>query len=174
MTDKKSYDTTKFREHLSAGTLLLREGKHIQALKELEEAYALDDEQFDVCLNLAGAYILNKKFKKAVAILEPMTETYPDNAEVWQNLGAAYLGNPVLADDEAQLKAVDAFVHALNIKPGTPHCAYNIGLIHKDRKEYQAAFDWFEIAVKTDPTDQHAKYWVVQMADKLDEETAEA
>ena len=158
-----SYDTTKFREHLSSGTLLLRQGKHLQAATELEQAHEMDSEHYDVGLNLAGAYILSKKFKKAVALLEPLSEREPDSAEVWQNLGAAYLGNPVLANEERQLKAVDAFVKALNLNPQTPHVAYNIGLIHKDRKEYEAAIKWFEVAIKTDPTDRDAKYWIAEL-----------
>lgn len=164
---KKDYDTTKFREYFSKGTLLLRSGKHIRAAAALEKAYKLDNENYDVCLNLAGAYILGKKFKKAVKLLEASAEKYPDDAQIWQNLGAAYLGNPILADDEAQLKAVDAFIYALKLKPQLPHIAYNIGLIHKDRQENKAAIEWFTIAIKTDPTDRDAKYWVAELTDKI-------
>lgn len=164
----KQYDTVKFREHLSQGTLLLKAGKHQQALKPLEAAYEMDSDHYDVAFNLAGAYILNKKFKRSAELLEKLAEAEPDNPEVWQNLGAAYLGNPVLASEEDQMRAVDSFIHALNLKPNMPNIAYNIGLIHKDRKEWDAAFKWFEIAVKTDPSDNDAKYWIVQMVDKLD------
>lgn len=164
----KAYDTVKFRENLSQGTLLLKAGKHQQALKPLEAAYALDSDHYDVAFNLAGAYILNKKFKKSAEILERLAEQEPDNAEIWQNLGAAYLGNPVLAKEEEQLKAVDAFVHALNLKSDLPNVAYNIGLIHKDRGEWEAAFKWFEVAIKTDPSDRDAKYWILQMTVKLE------
>ena len=162
----KNYDTTQFREHFSKGTLLLKAGKHIQATAELEKAYALDSENYDVCLNLAGAYILGKKFKQAIELLETLAKKYPDDAQIWQNLGAAYLGNPIIANDEAQLRAVDAFIHALQLKPNLPHIAYNIGLIHKDRQEYKAAIEWFTIAIKTDPTDRDAKYWVAELTDK--------
>lgn len=164
----KEYDTVQFRENLSKGTLLLKAGKHQQALAPLEAAYAADPDHFDVAFNLAGAYILNKKFEQSAEILEKLTEADPENPEIWQNLGAAYLGNPVLATETNQLRAVDAFVHALNLKPTMPNVAYNIGLIHKDRREWQAAFKWFEIAVKTDPEDRDAKYWIVQMMEKLE------
>ena len=162
----QKYDTIKFRELLSDGTILLSRGKHAEAAEKLSAAYEMDDGNFDVNLNLAGAYILTKKFKRAREILEELVEEYSENAEVWQNLGAAYLGNPVLAKDEDQLRAVDAFVHALNLKPTLPHVAYNIGLIHKDRKEYKAAIEWFTIAVKTDPTDRDAKYWVAELTEQ--------
>lgn len=162
----REYDTVKFRELLSDGTILLSRGKHLQAAEKLEAAYEMDDQNYDVNLNLAGAYILNKKFKRAQEILEKLAEQYPENAEVWQNLGAAYLGNPVLAKEEDQLRAVDAFIYALKLKPDLPHVAYNIGLIHKDRKEYPAAIEWFTVAFKTDPSDKDAIYWLTELTEK--------
>lgn len=52
----------------------------------------LKPEHLDASLNLSGAYILTKKFKQAVRLLETLREQAPDNAMVWTNLGAAYLG----------------------------------------------------------------------------------
>ena len=53
-----TYDTVKFRELLSDGTILLSRGRHQDALAKLEAAFQMDNTHYDVTLNLAGAYIL--------------------------------------------------------------------------------------------------------------------
>jgi tetratricopeptide (TPR) repeat protein len=111
----------------------------------------------DAALNLSGAYILTKKFRKAVTILEPLSEQYPDEAMIWTNLGAAYLGNPVLARDEEQRQAIVAFEKALLANPMAPNVAYNIGLIYRDRREVDRAIIWFKKAIQSNPNDQDAR-----------------
>ena len=91
---------SRFNDFLSQGTDALHNGEIAKATRFLEQAHGLDHENVDAALNLAGAYILSKKFTKAVAILEPLSERDSHNPMVWTNLGAAYLGNPVLAADE--------------------------------------------------------------------------
>ena len=139
------------------GTALLRERRAIEAIPYLEEAYELQPDDVDVTINLSGAYILTKKFKKAVNILEPATNQAPDQAMVWINLGAAYLGNPVLAQDEDQKRAIAAFERALAINPAAHSVAYNIGLIYRDRREKGEAIYWLRQAVKHNPQDWDAK-----------------
>lgn len=116
----------------------------------------MNPDHFDAALNLSGAYILTKKFKQAVKILSSH-EQAPPNAMVWTNLGAAYLGNPILARDEEQLQAIAAFKQALAIDPIAPNVAYNIGLIYRDRREYALAISWFQRAVQANPNDQDAR-----------------
>lgn len=149
---------------LRKGTALLSRGKQKQAIAVLEPLHAAAADNFDVALNLGAAYILDKKFQQAVEVLEPLRDDHGDNANLWVNLGAAYLGNPVLADDDQQFNAVVAFSIALKLDPKAPNVAYNLGLIHKDRKEYDVAFRWFGIALKTNPDDKDAAYWLEQLA----------
>jgi tetratricopeptide (TPR) repeat protein len=111
----------------------------------------------DATINLSGALILQGNFKKALTILEPLSEREPNNPMIWTNLGAAYLGNPVLARDEDQKRAIAAFKRALVIRPASPHAAYNIGLIYRDRKENEEAAKWFRQAIRDDPNDRHAR-----------------
>ena len=142
------------------GTALLREGRAIEAVPHLEQAYELQRDDIDVAINLSGAYILTKKFKSAAKILERATDQNPDNAMAWINLGAAYLGNPVLARDEDQKRAIAAFEHALAIDHVAQSVAYNIGLIYRDRGEASEAIFWFRQAVEHDPQDRDAKRWL--------------
>ena len=155
-----------FRE----GTRLLHQGKTADALPLLEKAYQLEPTNVDAAINVCGAYILTKRFKRAVEVLEPMSDSAPDNAMIWTNLGAAYLGNPVLARDEEQLRAIEAFKKAYDLNPATPNVAYNIGLIYRDRKETDQARYWLQQALKANPNDRHAKRLIEKLDDSDDQE----
>jgi tetratricopeptide (TPR) repeat protein len=159
-TAMNEYEQERVRELLVAGTRLMQRGDTAEAQALLEEAYALDDSDFDIALNLSAAYILRSQFSRATPLLEALAEREPTNAMIWTNLGAAYLGNPVLAGDERQLKAIGAFEKALVANPEAPNVAYNIGLIHKDRRERDSAISWFEQALRTNPKDKDARYWL--------------
>ena len=146
-----------FMQAFNSGTQLLHSGQIEAAIPLLETAVQLNPTHIHAGLNLGGAYILNKNFSKAVTVLEPVSLMAPDHAMVWTNLGAAYLGNPILARDEDQLKAIDAFHHALGINPIAPNVAYNLGLIYRDRQDTQKAIYWFDQAVRHDPNDRDAR-----------------
>lgn len=154
-----------FADHFGQGTRLLHEGKAVEAAQVLEQALSLQPEHVDAAINLSGAYILSGRFKEALALLEPLSEREPDNPMVWINLGAAHLGNPVLARDPEQLQAISAFERALEIRPAARSVAYNLGLIYRDRQEIEQAIKWFRQAVEDNPNDQDAR----QMLDKLAE-----
>ena len=79
---------------------------------------------------------------------------------IWTNLGAAYLGNPILARDEHHDKAIAAFKKALEIDPKAPNVAYNLGLIYRDRKETPEALHWFQQALKANPNDNDAQRYI--------------
>lgn len=148
------------------GTALLHQGKAARAVPLLEKAYALNPAHVDTAVNLSGAYILTNKFRLAEPILETLAEVQPDNAMIWTNLGAAYLGNPILAREEQQLKAIAAFEQALAADPNAPHVAYNIGLIYRDRGENEKAVHWFKQAVQTNPLDTDAEKLIHRLEQK--------
>lgn len=153
----------RFFDLLRRGTQALHRGQLGDAVRLLESAHRLDAANEDAALNLGGAYILSKKFKRAVAILEPLSERRPDNPMIWTNLGAAYLGNPVLASDEDQQRAIAAFERAIALNPATPNVAYNLGLIYRDRREHATAVYWFRLAIQANPNDRDARYYVEQL-----------
>jgi Flp pilus assembly protein TadD len=173
---KRKRESAKNPQNLfRAGTAALSKGQIKEARDLLEQAYALDKSNGDIILNLAGSYILSKQFKQAITLLEPLTEQDPNNPMIWTNLGAAYLGNPILAKDENHQKAIAAFKTALYLEPEAPNVAYNLGLIYRDRKEYDQAIYWFEEALQTNPLDKHAESLIAQVSEKLQQpESVEA
>jgi tetratricopeptide (TPR) repeat protein len=150
-------DQTEFDRLYRHGTALLHQGEAVKATPWLEKAHALNPGHLDAAINLSGAYILAGKFKWAVPLLEELSRRAPDNAMVWTNLGAAYLGNPILATEEQQLAAIAAFRRALDADPIAPNVAYNLGLIYRDRRETEAARHWFQQAIKANPQDRDAR-----------------
>lgn len=160
-----------FFELLRQGTRALQQGRASKATELLEQAYELDQQHPDLLLNLGGAYILSKKFKKAVEVLELLSERQPSNPMVWTNLGAAYLGNPILATDEKQHRAIGAFKLAAALDPKASNVAYNLGLIYRDRREYDQAISWFKRALDVNPNDSDARYYIRRLSQKLQDET---
>jgi tetratricopeptide (TPR) repeat protein len=160
---KKTDHHPRFSNLFAKGTKALQSGAVAKAINYLEQAQYLEPEHNDIALNLGGAYILSKKFKKAVQILEMLSKRDPHNAMVWTNLGAAWLGNPVLADDSDQQRAIAAFERALELNPVTPNVAYNLGLIYFDRKEFDRALHWFKKAVQANPNDRDARQYIAKL-----------
>lgn len=169
MVEKMTED--KQQEQLEAvrkyAAQLLADGKYKDSAEAWGRLYELMPHDDDAALNLAASLIMTKKFKKAVEVLEPLAERTPDNAMLWTNLGAARLGNPVLAKRVEQEHAIDAFKNALGINPMAPHVAYNIGLIYKDMKDFGEALKWFKKARKTNPGDRDARLWAERMAELI-------
>lgn len=153
-----------FQDLLAEGTRALQQGQIAAAVAMLQRAHQLKPEHNDAALNLAGAYILSKQFGKAVELLEPLSEREPDNPMIWTNLGAAYLGNPILARDEHHQQAIAAFKKAIDLDPKAPHVAYNLGLIYRDRQQTDQALHWFRQALAANPADKDARRFIQQLS----------
>lgn len=167
--DQKKESQSRFFKLLSKGTEALHQGDLTKATRFLERAYRLDRENIDAALNLGGAYILSRRFAEAVQVLEPLSRRDPDNPMVWTNLGAAYLGNPILAKDNDQQQAIAAFKKAIELNPAAPNVAYNLGLIYRDRQEIDQALHWFRRALQVNPNDRDARRFVEQLSEQGDE-----
>ena len=150
-------DDQTFRRERDRAARLLSQGKVQQAQTILERLWESRRGDVAVAINLAGAFILSGQFKRAVPLLEEVVAREPKDAMAWTNLAAAYLGNPVLATTEAQDKAIAAFERALECDPVAPHVAYNLGLIYRDRNDWDHAIHWFTRALQANPLDADAQ-----------------
>ena len=158
----------RFMSYFERGTRALKAGETENAVRLLERAVALDPGHVDASLNLGAALILERRFVDAVAVLEPLIDIQPANPMIWTNLGAAYLGNPILAKDEDQRRAIEAFENAIALDAATPNVAYNLGLVHKDRQEYEMALEWFRRALVANPLDRDAQRQIDRLSQHLD------
>ncbi len=155
---------TRRARHLSnQGAQLLQEGKAQEAIRPLARAYRLDKDYVPTLINLGGAYVMVGQHKEAVPLLEAARDAEPRNAMIWINLGAAYLGNPILATGEQQKRAIEAFQRALELNPAAPSVHYNLGLIFVDRGDEDLAAAAFRRAIEVNPLDRDARRWLQKL-----------
>ncbi|NOX62881.1 MAG: tetratricopeptide repeat protein [Chloroflexi bacterium] len=145
---------------LNEGARLLRAERAEEALAPLGRAYELAPDDPDVAMTYGGALIMNAKWSKAVAVLEKAVSQHPENARLWLNLAAAYLGRLKLSSRQAQERAIEAYERAIAIDPVAPSAHYNVGLIHAERKDWEQAEQWFQAALRANPADKDAAYWL--------------
>lgn len=147
------------RELINRGARLLSAGRANVAIPVLERAFDLAPDDVSAAINLGGAYVMAGKQRLAVPVLEKARDMEPDNAMIWVNLGAAYLDRPPYMTREGEEKAIQAFERALELNPAATSVGYNLGLIHKDRGQFERALEHFHRAVSADPTDRDARHW---------------
>ncbi len=160
-------DHEEFRRQLRASARLLQENRPGEALELLHPLHKLAPADPDVAINLGGAYILQRKWNRAVAVLSKAVEVHPQNVMLWMNLGAAYLGNLQLAGPKHQRDAIAAYKRALEIDPQAPNVHYHLGLIYKERGELEEALTYFQQAYDIQPRDRDAHYWVQRLTTLL-------
>jgi tetratricopeptide (TPR) repeat protein len=157
----------KFRRQLRTSARLLQENRPEEALELLHALHKLAPTDPDVAINLGGAYILQRKWNRAVAVLSKAVEAHPQNAMLWTNLGAAYLGNLQLSGPKQQAEAIAAYERVLEIDPQAPNIHYHLGLIYKERGELQQALIYFQHAYTLQPLDRDAQYWTQRLRAQL-------
>lgn len=156
--------TREFQVSLNESARLLSANRPAEAAQKLEPLYAQAPDNPDVLINLSGAYILQRKWDKAVAVLEGAVKAHPDNAMLWANMGAAQLGRLELSGPKQQEKAIEAYYQALRADPRAPNVHYHLGLIYKERRELTRACAMFQRAVEVNPADSDAHYWLKRLS----------
>jgi tetratricopeptide (TPR) repeat protein len=102
-------------------------------------------------------------FNEAVASLRVFTQTYPQDAAGWFNLGYA------LQQLGQQGEAGVAFRHALAIDPRMDRAWYGLALVLMDARLYQAAADALEKTTALQPMGPHGWFKLAQVRQALDQ-----
>lgn len=166
-------DPNELSTQLRASARMLSQNRPKEAAEILEPLYKAAPDNFDVACNLGGAYILLRKWDRAVDVLEKATELFPQNAMLWTNLAAAYLGRLETAGPRQQMRAIGAYKQALDVDARTPNVHYHLGLIYKDRNELELARDAFQQALEINPSDNDALIWLNRMNGALAEKQSD-
>jgi tetratricopeptide (TPR) repeat protein len=163
-----------FHRTLNESAQLLVQNRPGEAAERLLALHAIAPEHPDVLINLSGAYILQRRWDKAVALLTEAVKRIPDNAMLWMNLGAAQLGRLETSGPRQQARAITAYEMALQVDPQAPNVHYHLGLIYKERGELNRASALFQRALEVNPADRDARYWLDRMTQLLMESQTQA
>jgi tetratricopeptide (TPR) repeat protein len=153
-----------FRRTLHESARLLSQNRPGEALAKLAPLHKKAPTDPDVAINLGGAYILQRKWDRAVEVLNQAAEAHPSNAMLWTNLAAALLGNLETAGPQQQARAIEAYERALQADSETPNVHYHLGLIYKERGELNRATAFFQRALEVHPGDKDARSWLDQLS----------
>lgn len=152
-----------YRDALNQSAQLLHQNRPGEALTALEPYMDRLPNDADLAINAGGAYILQRKWDKAVDVLSKAAKATPDNVMLWTNLAAAELGRLELAGPRRQDRAIEAYEKALAIDPRAHNVHYSLGLIYKERGELTRAAAFFQRALEVNPADRDAPYWLKQI-----------
>ncbi len=95
----------------------------------------------------AVAAIQKQDWDGAIAILEPLAKSQPENAQVWRFLGFAYQSKKDLD------KAMAAHLKAAEFPETRPAALYNIAMVYALQGKKDAAFEWLDKARATKKVD---------------------
>ncbi len=167
--DGLNMDELEFKQMLNESAQLLSQNRPDEAEEKLLPLYDEKPDHPDVLINLSGAYILQRKWDKAVGLLHKAAKAHPTNAMLWMNLGAAHLGRLETAGPQQQEQAIAAYQRALQVNPEVPNAHYHLGLIYRERGELTRAAAFFQRALEVDPADRDARYWLDRLTLMLQE-----
>ncbi|RME60107.1 MAG: tetratricopeptide repeat protein [Caldilineae bacterium] len=153
-----------FAQALNESARLLRANRPGEAVAILERLHKRFPHDPDVAVNLGGALILQRKWNRAVRVLEEATRHNPESTMLWMNLGAARLGRLETSGPRQQRAAIAAFEQALRIDPQTPNAHYHLALIYKEQGNLSRASALFQRALEVNPADRDAKYWLDRLS----------
>lgn len=160
-----------FKQALNESARYLTQNRPGEAINKLNPLYEQKPDDPDVLINLSGAYILQRKWDKAVRLLEKGVKAHPKNAMLWMNLGAAQLGRLETAGPRQQERAIRAYQKALQADGETPNAHYHLGLIYKERGELVRAAAFFQRALEVDSNDRDARTWLDRLTPMIQDET---
>jgi tetratricopeptide (TPR) repeat protein len=163
----------RYRSVLNESARLLKANRPGEAIKKLRPLLEEHPNDPDIAINLGGAYILQRKWRKAAQVLEQAAKENPDNAMIWTNLAAAYLGRLETAGPKHQEQAIAAYERALQADPNAPNVNYHLGLIHKERGDLNRAAAHFQRALEVNAADRDARYWLDKIGRLLSEQQLE-
>lgn len=126
-------------------------GKAYEAMGKAYKAIGKHEEARKCLQTAADLYMSKEKVEDAEEILNEILQISADSLNVFNSLGVLYRRK---GDLKTSLRH---YTRALRINPDEPYIHYNIGRVYLDMKNHDKAKEFFENAVKLDPSFEQAK-----------------
>lgn len=123
--DLVDIDNGKARGHTRLGDLLSERGRLRGASYEYEKALGFDPSSPVISTRLASALNASGKTDRALGILDPLLEFYPENVDIHVVLGRIYLGLGNMR------KAEESYLSAVSINPFDPEVHTALAAIYE-------------------------------------------
>ena len=138
--------------HFTLGVLLASEKQYRSAELELEQANALQPQNFEILHNLGGVYLRNTEYAKAELILNRALKLKPDSAETLYLLGQTY------SEQRKPIDALEILVRAHKLAPENPDIIFSMARVSMSQNYYEDAIPLLESGLKIAPdrVDLHA------------------
>jgi len=95
----------------------------------------------DIQVGLGVLFNISGEYEKAVDCFKASVHAQPNNAQLWNKLGAT------LANGGRSDEAVAAYTNALELRPSYIRCRYNLGISCVNLKSYREAVEHFLVAL---------------------------
>lgn len=115
-------------------------------LKAVQQNAQTENFDPDVQEALGVLFNLSSEYDKAVDCFQAAVQISPNNAKLWNRLGASY------ANGNKPVEAVGAYQRALEIEPGFIRARYNVGVVCINLKSYKEAAEHLLLALNHQAT----------------------
>jgi tetratricopeptide (TPR) repeat protein len=152
MAERNEIDNQIYQMTLNASARALSANRPVEAIEVLKSLHTEYPHDPDIAINMGGALILQRKWNQAVRVLLPAARENTQNAMLWVNLAAAYLGSLETSGPKQQQRAN---VH------------YHLGLIYKEQGNLTQASALFQRALEINPKDKDAQRWLDRLSELI-------
>jgi tetratricopeptide (TPR) repeat protein len=138
--------------HNNLGVAYMNQQSFDKALKEFQQAAALDPKLRIAKLNEGVALLGLAKLDQAASLLEEAAKQASQDPHAWFNLGLLYKNSSNIEG------AIDAFRHVVALDAGDANTWYFLGAVYSQNKQFPEAMDAFQHALKLDPHHASAEF----------------
>lgn len=129
----------------SLGVLLGSAQQYSAALRDLEQAAALEPNSFEVLYNLSKVLLRSGENERAELILNRASKLQPDNAEVLSLLAQSY------SAQSRPLDALDVLIRAHKLAPGDVDVIFQMAQVTMSQNYFEDAIPLLESGLKIAP-----------------------
>ncbi len=152
------------QQYFENGVLFLQNGLVARAKEQLAKSFSIDPTLRGTVLQMANLLGAKGAFDTALFVYNLLLELSPEYSLARENMAVTFLNRGVVHAQNGLIpQAIEEFNQALMLNPSARSvetirknivAAYTqLGIFYSNVKQYQLAFQWFQLALELDPSD---------------------